>query len=70
MQGVRGSHATPGEFRRVQNWIGVPGCTINSAKYVPPTPGELMDCLYSFEKFLHDRTLPPLIHIALCHYQF
>ncbi|MCM1002245.1 Fic family protein [Wolbachia pipientis] len=70
MQGVRGSHATPGEFRRVQNWIGVPGCTINSAKYVPPTPDELMDCLYSFEKFLHDRTLPPLIHIALCHYQF
>ncbi len=29
-----------------------------------------MDSLYSFEKFLHDRTLPPLIHIALCHYQF
>ncbi|QOD38768.1 Fic family protein [Candidatus Wolbachia massiliensis] len=70
MLGVRGSHATPGEFRRVQNWIGSPGCTINSAKYVPPTPGELMDCLYFFEKFLHDRTLPPLIHIALCHYQF
>ncbi|MEY2393133.1 Fic family protein [Wolbachia endosymbiont of Tettigetta isshikii] len=70
MQGVRGYHATPGEFRRVQNWIRVPWCTINSAKYVPPTPGELMDCLYSFEKFLHDRTLPPLIHIALCHYQF
>ncbi|MDR2978104.1 MAG: Fic family protein [Rickettsiales bacterium] len=70
MQGVRGSHATPGEFRRVQNWIGIPGCTINSAKYVPPTPGELMGYLDSFEKFLHDRTLPPLIHIALCHYQF
>jgi len=70
MQGVRGSHATPGEFRRMQNGIGVPGCTINSAKYVSPTPDELMGCLYSFEKFLHDRTLPPLIHIALCHYQF
>ncbi|WP_341822467.1 Fic family protein [Wolbachia endosymbiont (group A) of Clivina fossor] len=70
MQGVRGSHATPGEFRRVQNWIGSPGCTIDTAKYVPPMPGELMGCLDSFEKFLHDRTLPPLIHIALCHYQF
>ncbi|MGL9717160.1 MAG: Fic family protein [Wolbachia sp.] len=70
MQGVRGSHATPGEFRRVQNWIGSPGCAINSAKYVPPTPNELMSCLDSFEKFLHDKTLPPLIHIALCHYQF
>lgn len=70
MQGVRGSHATPGEFRRVQNWIGSPGCTIDTAKYVPPMPGELMGCLNSFEKFLHDRTLPPLIHMALCHYQF
>ena len=70
MQGVRGSHATPGEFRTSQNWIGSPGCTLNTAKYVPPTPDDLMDCLGSFEKFLHDRTLPPLIHIALCHYQF
>ncbi|WP_375315829.1 Fic family protein [Wolbachia endosymbiont (group A) of Colletes cunicularius] len=54
----------------MQNWIGSPGCTIDTAKYVPPMPGELMGCLDSFEKFLHDRTLPPLIHIALCHYQF
>lgn len=70
MHGVRGGHATPGEFRTSQNWIGSPGCTLNSAKYVPPTPDELMNCLSSFEHFLHDRTLPPLIHIALCHYQF
>lgn len=70
MHGVRGAHATPGEFRRSQNWIGSPGCTLNTAKYVPPTPEELMDCLSSFEKFLHFRILPPLIHIAMCHYQF
>ncbi len=70
MQGARGAHATPGEFRRTQNWIGIPGCTLNTAKYVPPTPEELMGCLSHFEKFLHDETLPPLIHAALCHYQF
>jgi len=70
MQGVRGAHATPGEFRRSQNWIGSAGCTLNSAKYVPPTVEELMNVLGAFENFLHDRTLPPLIHIALCHYQF
>ena len=70
MQGVRGSHATPGEFRRTQNWIGSPGSTISTAKYVPPTPDAMMDVLSAFEAFLHDRTLPPLIHIALCHYQF
>jgi Fic family protein len=70
MQGVRGSHATPGEFRRSQNWIGSPGCTLNTAKFVPPPPDNLMDCLGALENFLHDRSLPPLIHIALCHYQF
>jgi Fic family protein len=70
MQGVRGSHATPGEFRRSQNWIGSPGCTLNTAKFVPPSPDHLMDCLGDLEIFLHDRQLPPLIHIALCHYQF
>ncbi len=70
MQGVRGAHATPGEFRRSQNWIGRPGCTLMTAKYVPPTPEDMMDSLSMFESFLHDRTLPPLIHIALCHYQF
>lgn len=70
MQGVRGSHATPGEFRRSQNWIGTPGCTLNTARFVPPSPDHLVDCLGEFEKFLHNRQLPPLIHIALCHYQF
>ncbi|BBI16645.1 Fic family protein [Neochlamydia sp. S13] len=70
MQGVRGSHATPGGFRRSQNWIETPGCTLNTAKFVPPPPDHLMDCLGEFEKFLHERQLPPLIHTALCHYQF
>lgn len=70
MQGVRGSQATPGKFRTSQNWIGSPGCTLNTAKFVPPPPDNLMDCLREFEKFLYNRSLPPLIHIALCHYQF
>ncbi len=29
-----------------------------------------MDVLGEFENFLHDVTLPGLVHIALCHYQF
>ena len=70
MQGVRGSHATPGEFRRTQNWIGAPGCTLNTAKFVPAPPDLLMESLGELESFLHNRQWPPLIHIALCHYQF
>lgn len=70
MQGVRGSHATPGEFRHIQNWIGPPGCTWRTAKFVPAPPDHLMDALHALERFLHNRQWPPLIHIALCHYQF
>jgi Fic family protein len=70
MQGVRGGHATPGEFRRSQNWIGPPGCTLQNASYVPPPPNELMGCLGKWEDSLHDRSIPPLVHVGLLHYQF
>jgi Fic family protein len=70
MRGVRGDHATPGQFRRSQNWIGPPGCTLANAVCVPPPPGELITCLGDWEKFLHDRSLPPLVQVALIHYQF
>jgi len=70
MAGVRGGYATPGEFRRSQNWIGRPGDTINQASYVPPPPDVLGQHLADWERFLHDRTQPPLVHAALIHYQF
>lgn len=70
MTGVRGGHATPGEFRRTQNWIGPLGCTLANATYVPPPPDEMTACLERWETFLHDRSLPPLVQVALAHYQF
>ncbi|MFZ5864187.1 MAG: Fic family protein [Nitrospirota bacterium] len=70
LTGVRGAHLTPGEFRRSQNWIGRPGSTLADAIYIPPPPSELMTCLGAWETFLHDRSLPPLVQVALAHYQF
>lgn len=70
MNGVRGEHATPGEFRRTQNWIGSPGGTLSTASYVPPPVDEMVHCLKDLENFLHQRSLPPLVIIALAHYQF
>ena len=67
MRGVRGGVATPGEFRRSQNWMGPPGCTLDTATHVPPPPSELMTCLGGWERFLHDDSLPPLVHAALAH---
>jgi Fic family protein len=71
MEGVRGERQTPGAFRRSQNWIGPPGCTLNEATYVPPPVSEMNEALDSFEKFLHTpSSLPPLVRLGLIHYQF
>jgi Fic family protein len=72
MEGVRGDYLTPGEFRRSQNWIGPPGCTLLDATYVPPPVQEMLEALTEFERYLHvpDPLLPPLVRLALIHYQF
>jgi Fic family protein len=70
MTDVRGDHATPGEFRRSQNWIGKPGSTLATASFIPPPPGEIEPCLAAWEKFIYSSELPPLVTIALAHYQF
>jgi Fic family protein len=66
----RGSTKLPGEFRRSQNWIG--GSRPGNARFVPPPPERLMECLGALEKFLHDepRRTPTLIKAALAHVQF
>jgi Fic family protein len=70
MEGVRGDRAAPGEFRKTQNWIGPAGCTLPNATYVPPSPDLLMDCLGTWEQFIHVQTIPPLVQAGLLHYQF
>jgi Fic family protein len=71
MAGVRGEHLTPGEFRRSQNWIGPPGCTLDNAVFVPPPEDEMKTALADLEVYWHTpSTLPPLVRLALIHYQF
>jgi Fic family protein len=71
MEGVRGEHQTPGEFRRSQNWIGPPGVNLNDASFVPPPVAEMHQALDAFEKYLYIASqLPPLVRLGLIHYQF
>lgn len=70
MQSGRGSTSTPGEFRRDQNWIGPPGCTLLDATFVPPPVPDMQEALSDLERFFHDDTLPTLIQAALIHAQF
>jgi Fic family protein len=71
LRGVRGEQWTPGEFRRSQNWIGVAGSTLTTARYIPPPVEAMKTALYELEAFVYaDSLLPPLIRVALIHYQF
>jgi Fic family protein len=71
MRGIRGDQATPGEFRRSQNWIGRAGATLNDATYVPPPAPEMHDCLDALEKYIHyGDKYPPLVRIAMVHQHF
>lgn len=65
LDGVRGSNATPGEFRRGQVQIG------GNARFVPPPANYLSDCLDQLEKYLHtQKKFDPLVEAFLVHYQF
>lgn len=71
MNSVRGGDKTPGEFRVSQNWIGGAGSTLKNARYIPPNPQDMVECLSSFERFMNDDDdIDPLIKAALLHYQF
>ncbi|MDP2711960.1 MAG: Fic family protein [Solirubrobacteraceae bacterium] len=67
----RGAHATPGEFRRTQNWIGPSGADLQHATFVPPPVPEMTEALHAFELFLHeDAGRPVLLDVGLAHAQF
>lgn len=74
MRGSRGDYAEIGNFRRRQNWIGTRrGQPVTESLFVPPPPGRLLNNgLDAWEKWVNDDTipLPPLVKVALAHYQF
>jgi len=71
LEGTRGEHRNPGQFRRSQNWIGPPGFPLSEAIFVPPPPDLVILAMGELAKFLHQESnIPPLVKIGLIHAQF
>lgn len=70
LSGVRGQSKAPGEYRKTQNWIGAPGCSIEEAHFVPISADKLLVGMDAWEKFIHTDFPDILVQLALLHVEF
>lgn len=70
MQGVRGRGKAPGEYRRVPNWIGPEGCSIEEARFIPCGADELPAAMAAWEAYLHADAPDLLVQLAIAHAEF
>ncbi|OPY26744.1 MAG: Fic/DOC family protein [Methanocella sp. PtaU1.Bin125] len=67
---VRGKERSPGEIRRVQNYIATTGTPIERAIYVPPAPSRVIDALSNWERYLHSEEKDALVQLSILKAQF
>ena len=71
LNSVRGHGKSPGQYRKIPNWIGPKGCPIEEARFVPITAEKLPGAMSCWEKYIHDETVPDrLIQLSLLHAEF
>ncbi len=70
LAGVRGQGKSPGAYRRIPNWIGPPGCTIDDARFVPVGADRLADAMSAWEHYLHVEAPDRLVQLAILHAEF
>lgn len=72
MQGVRGYKKAPGNYRRLPDtcWIGPPGSTLETARYIPCPVEELRSAMDMLESYLHEEPLDSLVQLAIVHAEF
>ena len=70
LTGVRGEGKSPGEYRRVPNWIGPSGCTIDEATFVPVGADKLPEAMSTWESYIHREAPDRLVQLAILHAEF
>lgn len=67
---VRGQNKAPGEYRRIPNWIGPAGCTMETARFVPIAADKLPEAMSAWERFAHEEVPDRLVQLAILHAEF
>ncbi|HEY3278708.1 MAG TPA: Fic/DOC family N-terminal domain-containing protein [Syntrophorhabdaceae bacterium] len=70
LNNVRGHGKSPGQYRRVPNWIGPAGCTMETARYVPISAERLPQAMGDWEKYIHGDAPDKLVQLAILHAEF
>jgi Fic family protein len=71
LTGVRGKNKAPGSFRKAQNWIGLPGSKVDTARYIPPNPMIIQEYMDDWERFMQNENFGDLlVQLAILHAQF
>ncbi len=70
LSGVRGQGRSLGAYRRTLNWIGPPGCAVDTARFVPVEAHKLPDAMSAWESYIHEETLDKLVQLAVIHAEF
>ena len=70
LSGVRGEGKSPGAYRKIPNWIGPSGCTIDEARFVPIAAEQLPDAMSRWERYVHEEVADKLVQLAVLHAEF
>ena len=70
MQGVRGRNKSPGDYRRVPNWIGAPGCAMEDARFIPCSAERVPAAMDAWEAYIHAVVPDQLVQLAVLHAEF
>ena len=70
LSGVRGEGKAPGDYRRIQNWIGPPGCAAQDARFVPIGADKLPAAMAAWESYVHREVPDRLVQLAVLHAEF
>ncbi len=70
LAGARGRNKSPGDYRRVSNWIGPPGCRIDAATFVPIGVEKLAQAMSAWESYIHQDAPDLLVQAAILHAEF